>query len=203
MTYLLGIDQGSSGSRAMLLDAEGQIKGYGYQAVGRLYPRPGWVEQDPLAIAESVRVAVGLALAQAGCAASEVAACGITSQRDTVFAWDRVTGQPIGQAITWQDLRTVPLVAEADQWEHAAERRARLGQFPGPYCSAMHMAWRMRNDEAFRRAAREERLRCSLSAGWLVQALGRLEDHALDYSLLQSMTVFDFRRKQLWDAWVD
>src|SRR5262245_41917382 len=120
--YFLGIDQGSSGSRAMLLDAEGQVRGYGYQAVGRLYPRPGWVEQEPRAIAESVRTAVALALAQSGCAASEVVACGITSQRDTVFAWDRETGQPIGNAITWQDLRTVDLVAEAGRWEHAKER---------------------------------------------------------------------------------
>jgi glycerol kinase len=201
--YLLGIDQGSSGSRALLLDAAGQVCGYGYQAVDRLYPQPGWVEQDPQAIAASVRAAITAALAQAGCAAGEVAACGVTSQRDTVFAWDRDSGQPIGNAITWQDLRTVDLVAEVGRWEHADERRARLGQFPGPYCSAMHLAWRMRHDEAFRRAAREERLRCSLAAGWIVQALGRESDHALDYSLMEAMTVFDFRRKQLWDEWVD
>jgi len=201
-TYVLGIDQGSSGSRALLLDAAGQPRGYGYQPVGRLYPRPGWVEQDPHAIAASVRKAVAEALAQAGCAASEVVACGITSQRDTVFAWDGATGQPIGNAITWQDLRTVDLVAETNGWAHAAERRHRLGQFPGPYCSAMHMAWRMRHDEAFRRAAQAGRLRCSLATGWLVQALGRPSDHALDYSLMQAMTVFDFRRKQIWEEWV-
>jgi glycerol kinase len=201
--YFLGIDQGSSGSRAMLLDAEGQVRAYGYQPVDRLYPRPGWVEQDPLAIAESVRLAVAAALAQANCAASEIAACGITSQRDTVFAWDSETGQPIGNAITWQDLRTVDLVAEVGGWQHAGERRSRLGQFPGPYCSAMHLAWRMRHDEAFRRAARAGRLRCSLAAGWIVQALGREHDHALDYSLMEAMTVFDFRRKQLWDEWID
>jgi glycerol kinase len=201
--YLLGIDQGSSGSRAVLLDADGRVGGYGYQAVRRLYPRPGWVEQNPLEIAESARAAIAEALAQAGCAASEVAACGITSQRDTVFAWDRITGQPIGNAITWQDLRTAPLVIQADQWMYAAERRERLGQFPGSYCSAMHMAWRMRHDEAFRRAAHEERLHCSLSAGWLIQALGRMSANILDYSLMQSMSVFDFRRRQLWDEWVD
>ena len=201
--YLLGIDQGSSGSRAMLLDAEGHVCGYGYQAVSRLYPQPGWVEQEPRGIAESVRAAIALALAQAGCAARDIVACGITSQRDTVFAWDRTTGHPIGNAITWQDLRTVPLVAESDRWEHAAERRERLGMFPGSYCSAMHMAWRMRHDAEFRLAAHEERLRCSLAAGWLVQALGQLSDHALDYSLMQSMSVFDFRHKQLWDAWID
>jgi glycerol kinase len=201
--FLLGIDQGGSGSRAVILDADGQVRGYGYQAVRRLYPRPGWVEQDPLAIAESVRLAVAAALAQAGCAADSIAACGITSQRDTVFAWDTETGRPIGNAITWQDLRTVPLVEETNRLALAGERRERLGQFPGAYCSALHMAWRMRHDEAFRQAAREGRLRCSLAAGWLVQSLGVLHDHALDYSLMQGMTVLDFRRRRLWDAWVD
>src|SRR5262245_33448136 len=201
--YVLGIDQGSSGSRALLLDAAGQPCGYGYEPVERLYPQPGWVEQDPHAIAASVRDAVAEALARAGRTASEGVACGITSQRDTVFAWDQATGQPIGNAITWQDLRTVDLVAETNGWVHAPERRARLGQFPGPYCSAMHMAWRMRHDQAFRRAAQEGRLRCSLAPGWLVQALGRPGDHALDYSLMQAMTVFDFRRKQIWQEWLE
>lgn len=201
--YVLGIDQGSSGSRAMLLDSSGNIVGYGYQPVQRIYPQPGWVEQSPLTIAESVRQAIQLALAQARCSAQDVIACGITSQRDTVIAWDHPSGLPIGNAITWQDLRTVPLVAEVDTWEHAAERRKRLGQFPGPYCSAMHMAWRIRHDTAFQNAAYEDRLAVSLVPGWLIRALGRPAQHALDYSLMQGMTVLDFRRKQLWDDWID
>jgi glycerol kinase len=202
-SFVLGIDQGSSGSRALVLDADGQIVGYGYQPVARLYPQPGWVEQSPAAIAESVRGAVAAAVAQAGCPASAIAGCGITSQRDTVFAWDADTGAPIGDAITWQDLRTTALVAETNRSPLAAERRERLGQFPGAYCSAMHMAWRMRHDQAFRAAAADGRLRCTLAAGWVVHALGRLSENALDYSLMQGMTVFDYRRKRLWDEWID
>jgi len=202
-SYVLGIDQGGSGSRAIVLDTAGAIVGYGYQPVSRIYPQPGWVEQDPQATAESVRAAIAAAVEQAGCAAAAIVGCGITTQRDTVFAWDAASGQPIGNAITWQDLRTEPLVAEVAGWPHASERRERLGQFPGAYCSAMHMAWRMRHDSAFRTAADQGRLRCSLAAGWLIQALGRLYDHALDYSLMQGMTVFDFRRKQLWDEWIE
>jgi glycerol kinase len=186
---VLGIDQG--------------VRGYGYRPVPRLYPRPGWVEQRPAVVARSVAEAVDEAVARAGCAPGQLAACGITSQRDTVFAWDRRSARPIGNAITWQDLRTVGLVEEAGRWEHAGERRDRLGQFPGAYCAAMHMAWRMRHDEAFRHAAERERLAVSLSAGWLVRALGEPAEHALDYSLLQAMTVFDPRRRALWDEWVD
>ncbi len=202
-TLVLGIDQGGSGTRAVLLDGAGTVRGYGYRPVGRLYPRPGWVEQRPSAVARSAREALDEAIARACCDPAAIVACGITSQRDTVFAWDARTGRPIGNAITWQDLRTAPLVEETGQWEHAAERRARLGQFPGPYCSAMHMAWRMRHDPAFRRAAERGYLRVSLSAGWLIQALGRPAGHALDFSLLQAMTVFDPRRRTLWEEWID
>jgi len=202
-TLVLGIDQGGSGSRAVLLDRTGAVRGYGYRPVARLYPRPGWVEQRPAAVARSVREALDEAIARACCDPAAIVACGITSQRDTVFAWDARTGRPIGNAITWQDLRTVPLVEETDRWERAAERRARLGQFPGSYCSAMHMAWRMRHDLAFRRAADQGYLRVSLSAGWLIQALGHPAEHALDYSLLQAMTVFDPRRRALWEEWLD
>ncbi|GAB4448770.1 MAG: FGGY family carbohydrate kinase [Chloroflexi bacterium OHK40] len=200
---VLGIDQGGSGSRAVVLDEEGQVRGYGYRSVARLYPRPGWVEQRPAAVARSVREAIAEALARAGASPAQILACGVTSQRDTVFAWDQRSGRPIGNAITWQDLRTVPLVEETGRWPHADERRDRLGQFPGAYCAAMHMAWRMRHDEPFRRAAERGRLAASLSAGWIVRALGRPAEHALDYSLLQAMTVFDPRRRALWDEWID
>ena len=202
-SYILGVDQGSSGSRAMVLDADGRALGYGYEAVARLYPRPGWVEQSPQEIAASVAAAIATALARSEVRASQVAAIGITTQRDTVFAWDAETKLPIGNAITWQDLRTVPLVEEMNQSPLAAERRNRLGQFPGAYAAAMHMAWRMRHDPAFRTAADTGRLQVSLAAGWIVRALGSEYDHALDYSLMQAMTVYDFRRRELWDEWVD
>jgi glycerol kinase len=200
--YILGIDQGGSGSRASIYDGQGRVCGYGYRKLGWIKPQLGWVEQSPQAVADSVREAIGEAIERAAISARDIVACGITSQRDTVFAWDTLSGDAIGNAITWQDLRTQPLVAETDGWALAHERRARLGQFPGAYSSAMHMAWRMRHDAAFRRAADEERLRVSLAAGWLVAALGRPAEHALDYSLLQGMTVFDVRKRRLWDEWL-
>ncbi|MFV9505555.1 MAG: FGGY family carbohydrate kinase [Oscillochloridaceae bacterium umkhey_bin13] len=199
---VLGIDQGGSGSRAVVLDQTGQIRGYGYRPVARLYPQPGWVEQRPAVVARSVAEAIKEALTHAEVTPADLVACGITTQRDTTFAWDRRSGRAIGNAITWQDLRTAALVEEVAAWEHAGERRARLGQFPGSYCSAMHMAWRMRHDQAFRAAAEAGHLRVSLAAGWIIQALGQPSEHALDYSLLQAMTVFDPRRRALWDEWL-
>jgi glycerol kinase len=201
--YILAIDQGGSGSRAVVYDEEGCVRGYGYRAVGRICPQPGWVEQHPRAIARSVAEAIEEALTRAGVRGSEVIACGITSQRDTVFAWHARTGRPIGHAITWQDLRTAPLVAALDETPLGPLRRERLGQFPGAYAGAMHMAWRMRHDAAFRRAAEQGVLRVSLAAGWIVQALGRPSEHALDHSLLQAMTVYDPRRRALWEEWIE
>jgi glycerol kinase len=200
---ILGIDQGSSGSRAAVLGADGELRGYGYRPLARILPRPGWVEQSPAAVTASVSEAIALAMQAAGCAARDIVACGITSQRDTVFAWDATRGEALGNAITWQDLRTQPLVAASERWPLAHERRLRLGQFPGPYCSAMHIAWRMRHDEPFRRAAEEGRLRLSLSAGWIVQSLGSLAANTLDFSLLQGMTVFDFRTRSYWEEWLE
>ncbi|NJN19553.1 MAG: carbohydrate kinase [Oscillochloris sp.] len=199
---ILGIDQGGSGSRAVLYDHHGHIRGYGYRTLRRQHPQPGWVEQRPGAVARSVRESLDDALARAECRPEEIVACGITSQRDTVFAWDAQTGAAIGNAITWQDLRTLDLVHEVNSWPLAAQRRARLGQFPGSYSGAMHMAWRMRHDEPFRRAAQRGRLRVSLAAGWVLRALGEPAEHALDYSLLQGMSVFDPRRRALWDEWI-
>jgi glycerol kinase len=201
--YLLGIDQGGSGSRAVILDAHGVVVGYGYQSVDRIYPRPGWVEQSHHTIASSVQQAISAALAHAGIRAKQIAACGITSQRDTVFAWDTATSEPIGNAITWQDLRTTALVAETNRWEHATQRRERLGQFPGAYSSSMHLAWRMRHDPAFRQAAEAGTLRCTLAAGWIVQSLGKLYANQLDFSLTQGMTILDVRQQRWWDEWID
>lgn len=201
--FLLGIDQGGSGSRALLLDQQGQRRGYGYRPLPTLQPQPGRTEQSPAAVRDGVRAALAEALAMAGAQPADILACGITSQRDTVFAWHTRGGTAIGNAISWQDLRTEPLVAATNDWPLAAERRTRLGLFPGAYCGALHMAWRMQHEPAFAAAAAAGTLRVSLSAGWLLHALGRPAEHALDYSLLQGMGVFDPRRKEFWAEWIN
>ncbi len=94
--YLLGIDQGTSGSRALILDETGQVCGYGYRPLPRLYPQSGWVEQDPAVVVEGVAEAITEAIGQAGCHPAEIAACGIACQRNTDFVWDARTGQPLG-----------------------------------------------------------------------------------------------------------
>jgi glycerol kinase len=201
--FLLGIDQGTSGSRALILDREGQVRGYGYRRLERIHPRPDWAEQDPHALATGVHEAIAEALQQAQCRPADIAACGLTSQRDTDFVWDARTGQPLANAITWQDLRTQSLEDQLQHWPLSHEARTRLGYWPGPYSAALHLQWRMQNDPAVAEAARAGGLRIGLSALWVLNALGHANGHRADVSLAQSMCLYDFRARDYWPEWLD
>lgn len=201
-SFVLGIDQGTSGSRALILDADGRVRGYGYRPLARLHPAPDRVEQDPLAVAAGVREAIGEALERAGISPGDLAACGIASQRDTDFVWDARTGRPLANAITWQDLRTTPLESELRGWSRAGECRRRLGYWPGPWSGALHLKWRMEHDPAVREAARGGSLRIGLSASWVLAALGGSPAPRADVSLAQSINLWDFRARDWWDDWL-
>lgn len=200
--YLLGIDQGTSGSRALVLDRDGMVRGYGHRPLARLHPVADRVEQDPLAVAAGVREAIAGALLQAGIGPADLAACGITSQRGTDFVWDAWTGLPLANAITWQDLRTQSLEQDLRRWSRVGECRTRLGEWPGPWSAALHLSWRLANDPVVATAAREGRLRAGLSAIWVLNALGRADGHRADVSLAQSMTLYDFRAREYWADWL-
>lgn len=200
--YLLGIDQGTSGSRALILDEHGTVLGYGYRALPRIYPQTGWVEQDPDVLAQGVAEAITEALGRAAVAPHQITACGIAGQRNTDFVWSASTGRPLANAITWQDLRTVPMLEELAGWEQAAEWRERLGYFPGPYSSALHLAWRFQHQPAVQAAAASGDLRIGFSANWLLNALGHANGHVMDYGLVQAMGLYDFRAEEYWAAWL-
>lgn len=203
MTLLLGLDQGTSGTKAYLLDEEGRRRGLGYVPLRRLHPHPDWTEQDPRDVAEGAAQAIDRALTEAGAAPADIRAIGIASQRDTDFAWDAATRTPIAHAITWQDLRTMSLAEELDAWEHAGERRHRLGYFPGPWCAALHMAWRLQHQPEWRRAVENGSARIGMAAGWLLAALGEPSAHVHDYSLVQKTGLWDFRTGAYWQAWAE
>jgi len=201
--FLLGIDQGTSGSKAVILDREGQVRGYAYRPLDRLYPQPNWVEQDPDAVACGVAAAITEAIGKAGIRPDEIAACGITSQRNTEFVWDRRDGRSLAHAITWQDLRVQPLLDDLKRWPLAAEATYRLGYPPGPYMAALHLAWRLKHQTAVREAARDHNLQVGLSAAWLIRALGRPSAHLMDASLVQATGLYDFRQQAYWAEWLD
>ncbi len=202
-TFVLGIDQGTSGSRALLLDETGEVCGYAYRPLTAVHPQPGWTEQDPHEVAAAVAAVITEAVTQAGVDPADIAACGITCQRNTDFVWHADTGQPLANAITWQDLRTRDLLKTLRQWPHYGETRYRLGYAPGTYMTALHLSWRMAHETAVREAAQNNKLRVGMSAAWLVQALGQPSGHKMDTSLVQSTGLYDFRHGRYWQAWAD
>ncbi len=199
--FVLGIDQGTSGSRAIVMDVEGLVRGYAYQPLPRHHPRPDWVEQDPLEVAAGVMAVAEAALAQAGCDAEDLAGCGLTGQRNSDFVWDSQTGRPLAPAITWQDMRTMPWLERLVSWPPAAEARHRLGYPPAPYMSALHLAWRLQHQAAVREAARAGRLRLGMSPAWLLSALGQPSGHKMDRSLIQATGLYDIRQDRYWEEW--
>ena len=133
--YILALDEGTSSVRAIVFDQLGQIQGVDQQEFPQIFPEPGQVEHDAEEIwSRQISVAKG-ALKDAGVAASQIAALGITNQRETIVVWDRATGTPIHNAIVWQDRRTTPHCEELRQAGHAEMIRKRTGLILDPYFS--------------------------------------------------------------------
>ena len=112
MKYILALDQGTTSSRAIVFNEDGTAVSSAQREIRQIYPRPGWVEHDPVEIFESQRDVAREALERGEIAAAEIVAAGITNQRETAIVWDRQSGQPIHNAIVWQDRRTAARCAE-------------------------------------------------------------------------------------------
>lgn len=143
--HILAIDQGTTSSRAILFDEARRIVAVGQREFPQHFPHSGWVEHDPEDIWESVIWSVRSALEKAGLEAGDVAAIGITNQRETVVVWDRATGKPIHNAIVWQDRRTAPLCAELREAGHEPMVTERTGLLLDPYFSGTKLAWILEN----------------------------------------------------------
>lgn len=141
MTHVLAIDQGTTSSRAILFDAGLRPVAVAQEEFAQHYPRPGWVEHDPSDLWSTVAGTARAAIEKAGLTAADIAAIGITNQRETVVIWDRATGQPIHNAIVWQDRRTADTCAALRDAGHEAMVTARTGLLLDPYFSATKVAW--------------------------------------------------------------
>jgi glycerol kinase len=139
--YILALDLGTTGNRAILFNAEGAIVSQVYKELTQYYPQPGWLEHDPRDIWQDTLWAMQTALQKAGVAASAVAAIGISVQRETCLLWDKTTGRPLHNAIVWQDRRTAPLCHQLAEQGYAAEISDRTGLILDAYFSATKLAW--------------------------------------------------------------
>src|SRR5581483_7679232 len=180
--YILALDQGTSGSTALVVDAEGVVRARGYAEMPQHYPQPGWVEHDAEAIWSTTVEAAASALARAGLQGRDVAAVGITNQRETTLVWDRSTGAPLHRAIVWQCRRTANACDRLRAAGHEPLVRARTGLVLDAYFSGAEIAWLLEHvPDARRRAARGE-LAFGTVDSWLLWKLTGGRVHATDVS---------------------
>ncbi len=186
--YVLAIDQGTTGTTALMIGADGRIAGRGYQEITQHYPQPGWVEHDPEEILERTLRAARDAIAVSGVKPDVI---GITNQRETVVVWHRDTGKPLARAIVWQDRRTTERCAELRS--HASWIADRTGLRPDPYFSATKIEWLLKKPEiAF--VARNGRLLAGTIDSWLIWKLTGGRVHATDPTNASRTLLFDINR---------
>jgi glycerol kinase len=180
MSAILALDQGTTSSRALVFDDAGAQLAMAQRELRQIYPFPGWVEHDPVEIWESQRAVAVEALAAAGVAARDVAALGITNQRETVVVWERASGRPIANAIVWQDRRTAAACDLLRRGGLEALVAERTGLTLDPYFSATKLAWLLDHVPGARTAAAAGRLAFGTIDTWLLWNLTGGGVHATD-----------------------
>ncbi|HEY3080522.1 MAG TPA: glycerol kinase GlpK [Chloroflexota bacterium] len=199
---ILAIDQGTTGTTAMLFDRAGRVRGRGYREITQHYPRPGWVSHDADEIWRNSMAAVAEAKAAAGVNDRSLAAIGITNQRETTVLWDAGTGEPIAPAVVWQCRRTAALCDELRSREGgrvAAEIRRRTGLVIDAYFSGTKIAWLLENTPGARDRAERGELRFGTIDSWLIWKLTGGEVHATDPSNASRTLLFNVHRLE-WDG---
>jgi glycerol kinase len=197
--HLLAIDQGTTSTRAILFDAALTPVATAQQEFAQIYPAPGLVEHDPEAIWSTTVETVRSAMEKAGVGAKDIAALGITNQRETTIVWDRATGRPIHNAIVWQDRRTADACAALRQGGHETAVAARTGLLLDPYFSATKIAWLLDHVEGAREAARAGRLAFGTVDSFLLWRLTGGKVHATDATNAARTLLLDINSGR-WDA---
>jgi glycerol kinase len=193
---VLAIDQGTTGSTAFVFDETGRVRGRGYSEFTQYYPRPGWVEHDPEEIWKVTKRVIAKALRAARVKASDLAAVGITNQRETTVIWDRKTGRPVHRAIVWQDRRTAPICEQlrADGLETMV--RDKTGLVIDPYFSGTKLKWMFDSIAGLR--DRAPRLAFGTIDSWLIWKLTGGRRHVTDFTNASRTLLYDIHRRR-WD----
>lgn len=189
--YILAIDQGTTSSRALVFRDDLSIAALAQQEFKQHFPRSGWVEHDPEEIWTSVVATCREAIAKAGITAAQVAAIGITNQRETTIVWDRATGRPIYNAIVWQDRRTADACAGLKSAGEEAHVSARTGLLLDPYFSGTKIAWILDNVDGARAAAQQGRLAFGTVDSFLLWRLTGGKVHATDATNASRTMLYD------------
>jgi glycerol kinase len=198
MPFVLALDQGTTSSRALVFDERGAVRGLAQQEIKQIYPEPGRVEHDPTEIWATQSGVMVEALAKAGLTGGDVAALGITNQRETTLLWERATGRPLANAIVWQDRRTAPLCDALRAAGHEATFTAKTGLVLDPYFSGTKLRWLLDNVPLARKRAERGELAFGTIDTWLLWNLTKGGVHATDPSNASRTLLYDIH-SGTWD----
>ncbi len=199
MTHLLALDQGTSSSRSIVFDEHGRTVALAQRELPQMYPRPGWIEHDPMEIWRGQLATARQALAEARLKASDISALGLANQRETTVVWHRKTGQPIHPAIVWQDRRTEAVCAELREQGQEALIQSITGLRIDAYFSATKLKWLLDQVPGARAQAERGELAFGTIDSWLLWQLTGGAVHATDVSNASRTMLFNIHTNQ-WDA---
>jgi glycerol kinase len=192
-TYILAIDQGTTSSRAILFDESREIVGTGQQEFAQHFPAPGWVEHDPEDLWSTTVATCRTAIERAGASPAQIAAIGITNQRETTIVWDKATGKPVHNAIVWQDRRTAPVCARLRDEGHEPNVTEKTGLLLDPYFSGTKIAWILDNVDGARARAERGELRFGTVDSYLIWRLTGGAVHATDATNASRTMLYNIR----------
>ena len=201
MQYILSIDQGTTGSRAYIFDKPGRIVSSAYKEFRQIYPREGWVEHDPDEIWRSVEFVVKQALSRKNIKPSDIAAIGITNQRETTILWEKKTGKPVHNAIVWQCRRTAAMCDKLKKDGYSEIFRKKTGLVIDAYFSATKIKWLLGDaplGDTLRRRAERDEICFGTVDTWLIWKLTGGRVHATDYTNASRTMIFNIKEKK-WD----
>ena len=199
MTYLLALDQGTSSSRSIVFDQQGQVVALAQQELPQIYPQPGWVEHDPMEIWRTQLATAREALSKAKLKAGDIRALGITNQRETTLLWNRKTGQPVHHAIVWQDRRAEPTCAQLREQGLGPMIQSRTGLIIDAYFSGTKLKWLLDHVPQAREQAQRGELAFGTVDSWLLWQLTEGALHATDVTNASRTMLFNVRKNE-WDA---
>ena len=196
--YLMALDQGTTSSRCIIFNKRGEIVSSAQKEFTQYFPESGWVEQDPNEIWSSELGVMVEAMARNGIESDEIAAIGITNQRETTICWDRMTGEPVYNAIVWQCRRTAPMVDRLKEEGYEEIIKSKTGLILDPYFSATKIAWILENVEGARDKADRGELMFGTVDTWLIYKLTKGKVYATDYTNAARTMLFNIHTLE-WD----
>jgi glycerol kinase len=180
--YVIALDQGTTSSRAVIFDQQGKVVSIAAKEFRQIFPQPGWVEHDPMEIWDTQMEAVRQALGSANLSSQQIAAMGVTNQRETTLIWDKESGRPVYNAIVWQCRRTAPVCSKIKKTKFAEKIRRKTGLVIDAYFSASKIQWILGHQQKIHRAAKRGELAFGTVDSWLLYNLTGKKLHITDYS---------------------